>query len=774
MNILHISDLHFGTMANAKNWFSQLADDLIHELECKNVDILIISGDIANKSILEEYEFAKQFLNSFCQEFQVSSNQIVIVPGNHDLNWSLSKQAYKPKRREEYKGPMDKEGNPDRNYIIDNGNFVEIQNHKKYEQRFNYFSSFYETVIGKPYPLNYEEQAILYHFPKWNLLILGLNSAWQIDHHYISRANINYDALSNALNKIRNNPAIYDQCLKLAVWHHPINSSENDRITDNSFMQRLALSGFSIALHGHIHKTENELYRYDRSIYGRRIEIISAGTFGAPTRDWIPGYPLQYNLLKLEKNTISVETRHRREPDGAWKPDAIWTQGPGKDPLPRYKIDLPEIVDHGFELKAGEKTQEIGITKNLEDTVELREYQKELDVEIPVKKVLILAVCPKNTSRISMGEEVREICDVLRKSQKVKFIVEVRWAVRVRDLSRALLEFEPQIIHFIGHGIQGGLLIEDDIGSPHLLKREALSSLFKLFMDSVECVIECVFFNACYAEVQADAIAPYVNYIIGTGGRINDKTAVVFATNFYEALANGRSIEFAYKYAFNAVNLYDLKGDFDPIFRRAEKISQAMGKKSVPECKKSQESAIKILILAANPKDTPQLRLDEEMREIYEVLGYSIQNGMFVVQQRWGTRFEDLHQALLDFRPQVVHFTGCGTSEGLIFEDNIGFSHLVKIEPLIKLFELFSGHIECVVLNANFSENIAKEITRRIHFAIGIPEEYKERDAIAFSASFYRTLAVNKSYEEAYKAGCIEIEQQGNLEFLPKLYKKEQ
>jgi hypothetical protein len=40
MIMLHLSDLHLGTMANAKNWFSQLADDLIHELNCKSVDIL--------------------------------------------------------------------------------------------------------------------------------------------------------------------------------------------------------------------------------------------------------------------------------------------------------------------------------------------------------------------------------------------------------------------------------------------------------------------------------------------------------------------------------------------------------------------------------------------------------------------------------------------------------------------------------------------------------------------------------------------------------------
>ena len=64
-------------------------------------------------------------------------------------------------------------------------------------------------------------------------------------------------------------------------------------------MERLAQSGFSVCFHGHLHKTKSELFRYDHSAGGRKIEIVGAGTFGAPTKDWYPGYPLQYNLLKI-------------------------------------------------------------------------------------------------------------------------------------------------------------------------------------------------------------------------------------------------------------------------------------------------------------------------------------------------------------------------------------------------------------------------------------------------------------------------------------------
>ena len=83
--------------------------------------------------------------------------------------------------------------------------------------------------------------------------MLGLNSAWEIDHHHRDRAGIHPQALTGALNLIRARPD-WDACLKLAVWHHPLAGPEPSRITDHGFLERLAQAGFRLALHGHIHK----------------------------------------------------------------------------------------------------------------------------------------------------------------------------------------------------------------------------------------------------------------------------------------------------------------------------------------------------------------------------------------------------------------------------------------------------------------------------------------------------------------------------------------
>jgi HEAT repeat protein/3',5'-cyclic AMP phosphodiesterase CpdA len=334
MHILHLSDLHFGTLDQANLWSNQLAADLYNDLSIPQLDALILSGDIANYSTEEEYIAAEQFLHNLRQDFPLNPEQIILVPGNHDLNWKLAKKAYNLFDRDDYDGELF-----DGHYIEESASVIRVRDEEQYKQRFAHFSQFYEAIKQKPYPLGYDQQYTLDHLPEQNLLILGLNSAWQLDHHYKSRASIHMGALTQALTQIRRNPD-YRNCLKIAVWHHPLDSAYSDRITDQGFLEQLAVNGFRFFLHGHIHKAETSLFRYDMSTNGRKLDRICAGTFGAPVREWVPGYPLQYNLLKLADNQLTVYTRRREELNGAWKPDARWGQGAGKTPLDYYAIQL--------------------------------------------------------------------------------------------------------------------------------------------------------------------------------------------------------------------------------------------------------------------------------------------------------------------------------------------------------------------------------------------------------------------------------------------------
>ena len=181
-----------------------------------------------------------------------------------------------------------------------------------------------------------------------------------------------------------------------------------------------------------------------------------------------------------------------------------------------------------------------------------------------VKTILILAANPTNTSRLRLDQEVREIKEGLhRASLREQFRLEQEWAVRSRDFYRAILENKPQIVHFCGHGSDvDGIVLEDDTGQPTLVEKEALSKLFKLFAVKG---VECVVLNACYSQVQAEAIGQYIKYVIGMNRSIGDQAAITFAVAFYDALGAGETIEFAFN--LGCSQLVGLKEDQTPVLR---------------------------------------------------------------------------------------------------------------------------------------------------------------------------------------------------------------
>jgi CHAT domain len=169
-----------------------------------------------------------------------------------------------------------------------------------------------------------------------------------------------------------------------------------------------------------------------------------------------------------------------------------------------------------------------------------------------------------------------------------------------------------------------------------------------------------------------------------------------------------------------------------------------------------------ILFLAANPKDTSRLRVDEELRDIGYGLQRAQQRDQFRLEQRSAVRSRDIQRAMLDIEPQIVHFSGHGSGEqGLVFEDEVGNSKLIDGSALAELFDLFANRLTCVVLNGCYSEVQAKAITQFIPFVIGMSQSIGDRAAISFAVGFYDALGAGKDVEFAYKLGCSAIRLEG-------------
>jgi hypothetical protein len=168
---------------------------------------------------------------------------------------------------------------------------------------------------------------------------------------------------------------------------------------------------------------------------------------------------------------------------------------------------------------------------------------------------------------------------------------------------------------------------------------------------------------------------------------------------------------------------------------------------------------IKILFLAANPIDTPPLRLDQEIRAIDQALRQSEFRDRFDIKQHWAVRINDIQSYLLRYQPDIVHFSGHGSSfSEIMLEDESGNSHPVSIRALSQLFSILKDNIRCVILNACYSEDQGQAIAEHIDCVVGMSNAIGDASAIAFSSAFYQALGFGRNVQTAFELGCVQID----------------
>jgi len=182
--------------------------------------------------------------------------------------------------------------------------------------------------------------------------------------------------------------------------------------------------------------------------------------------------------------------------------------------------------------------------------------------------ILFITADPKDKTHLRLSEEAREIQEKLQLSKwRDHFIFYQRSSARPEDISQALLDLQPRIVHFSGHGTsKGELCFENKVGETHPIQPDVLGALFEQFDSQVSCVV----MNACYSEIQAKVIAQHIDYVIGMNNTIGDKSAIAFAIGFYQALGAGRNIEEAYKLGCVQIGLQGFGEYLKPVLVKKE------------------------------------------------------------------------------------------------------------------------------------------------------------------------------------------------------------
>ena len=78
---------------------------------------------------------------------------------------------------------------------------------------------------------------------------------------------------------------------------------------------------------------------------------------------------------------------------------------------------------------------------------------------------------------------------------------------------------------------------------------------------------------------------------------------------------------------------------------------------------------------------------------------------------------------------------------------------LVSSDSLAGLFKLFNKDIECVVMNACYSEAQAEAIHEHINCVIGMNYKIGDKAAIEFATGFYDALTNARNYQDSFEFG---------------------
>ncbi|HEX8455491.1 MAG TPA: CHAT domain-containing protein [Longimicrobium sp.] len=173
---------------------------------------------------------------------------------------------------------------------------------------------------------------------------------------------------------------------------------------------------------------------------------------------------------------------------------------------------------------------------------------------------------------------------------------------------------------------------------------------------------------------------------------------------------------------------------------------------------------IKVLFFAADPTSvlpknpTEPLQLGADMREIRKRVEEDGRPSTLDFDCQFDARPKDLVERLRRTRPRIVHFSGHGNLQGLMFTSPSGAgAQLVTGAALKEFLKVFPHEIRLVNLSACYSRDQAESIAEVVGCAIGTPGGIADEDAIEFNAAFYGFIARGESVQNAFDLASAEV-----------------
>ncbi len=289
-------------------------------------DLIVVSGDLIqgvpagarspDDEIRAQYEEAGDFLSGLATEFVDSDrSRVVIVPGNHDVDWSRSRKAMKPL-------PDCPEGIVVEALRADSGvrwNWLdqrayEINDGTLYESRYDHFRQFRaEFYAGlNPNPLGRGDADLVFaEYPSMGLVVVGFAS-WYGNDCFCHIGDIDPAALASSQKLLDSSSAP----IAVAVWHHSLLGGPRARdYMDQRVIHKLIDFGFTVGLHGHQHYPDAAPYEL-RLPHLTSMVVVSAGSLAVGDDQLPAGERRQFNIVVIDPDDVSLTVYVREMSSG--------------------------------------------------------------------------------------------------------------------------------------------------------------------------------------------------------------------------------------------------------------------------------------------------------------------------------------------------------------------------------------------------------------------------------------------------------------------------
>jgi branched-chain amino acid transport system substrate-binding protein len=196
---------------------------------------------------------------------------------------------------------------------------------------------------------------------------------------------------------------------------------------------------------------------------------------------------------------------------------------------------------------------------------------------------------------------------------------------------------------------------------------------------------------------------------------------------------------------------------------------------------------LRILGMVSNPRDLPELNVEDEKRRVDEAIEFLRKDGLIELTWLKGQTWSDLQEAMWwGDSWHIFHFIGHGDFDPVSGEGRIALSDEDGRQDLLgarNLARLLDSHdpLRLVYLNScqgaqssegdAFSSTAATLVRRGIPAVLAMQYEITDSAAIAFARVFYRAVASSLPVDAAVSAGRTAVSMNNTLEWVtPVLY----